>query len=131
MPFAALALVSHVAEPSIARPAIFALAAYGAVILSFLGGIRWGLALLSGEAVPTERQLFVRLLLSVLPSLLGWMALLVSPITSLLVLAAGFGAVLALDIQAARSGDAPHWYPRLRVPLSLMVIGSLLTGALA
>ncbi|MEP4431024.1 MAG: DUF3429 domain-containing protein, partial [Hyphomicrobiales bacterium] len=45
-----------------------ALLVYGAVILSFLGGIRWGTALNLHDKQAQKWQLC----LSVLPSLLGW-----------------------------------------------------------
>jgi hypothetical protein len=52
-----------------AQIAIQLLLAYGAVVLSFLGGIHWGVSLATDEGT---RQ---RLTLGVLPSLLGWLTL--------------------------------------------------------
>lgn len=100
-----------------------ALLAYGAVILSFLGGIRWGLAIVKvGHA-----DLFSPLFISVLPSLLGWIALLMSASTGLLLLALGFSALLLADL---RLPTAPPWYGALRLPLSVGAIGALLLGVL-
>ena len=56
---------------------------YSAVILSFLGGIHWGVALSRPEWSSP-----VRLCLCMLPSLLGWLALLL-PMTGTLILLIG------------------------------------------
>lgn len=113
-----------------ARPfAAHALLAYGAVILSFLGGIHWGLALSSGGNA--DAGLAARLTLSVAPSLAGWVALLVAGTAGLLILAVAIAAMLLVDLRATRRGEAPAWYPKLRIPLSCVVIAALLVGALA
>ncbi len=90
-----------------------ALLAYGAIIASFLGGIRWGLALReSGRAAALD------LVLSVVPSLVAWACLaLPRPFDAgalgLLLLAWG-----AVDQDLPRRGLAPAWFGRLRVILS-------------
>ena len=100
-----------------------ALLAYGAVILSFLGGIRWGLAIATTEPA----DLFGPLLLSVSPALLGWIALLVSTPIGLVLLALSFAAMLIADL---RLSTAPHWYRSLRLPLSIGAVVTLLIGFL-
>lgn len=101
-----------------------ALVAYGAAILSFLGGVRWGLAMATAEPAALLRPL----LISVLPSLAGWGALLLPTPTSLIVLSAAFSLLLLADL---RLTSAPAWYGTLRVPLSLGSIASLLAGLVA
>ena len=108
-----------------------ALEAYGAVILSFLGGVHWGLAMGTHEGQTDSGKLAPRLLLSVVPSLVGWLAVLVGGSPGLAILAAGVAAMLFVDLRATRLGHAPPWYPKLRIPLSLVVIASLLVGAIA
>jgi len=102
-----------------------ALIAYGAVILSFLGGVHWGMAISwFGTEAP---QIFDRrLMISVVPSLLGWLALLLPASVALLVLAISFAAMLYIDLVAAGQGQAPSWYPALRWLLTAIVIGSLI-----
>ena len=102
-----------------------ALLAYGAVILSFLGGIHWGLALRQLEPDP---RLLVQ---GVLPSLVGWAAILLGGMAGLLLLALAFAAVLALDHHLARDGTAPPWYLRLRLPLTAAVVACLVLAAVA
>ena len=65
------------------------------------------------------------LTVSVLPSLLGWVALLLPTGVGLLILAMGLAAMLIADAQLPQ---APHWYRVLRIPLSLGAIGALIFG---
>ena len=104
--------------------------AYGATILSFLGGVHWGLAIVfqSGADDPELRN---RLIVSVIPSLAAWVALLFPEKTGLLMLAAAMAAMLWVDLRATRAGNAPQWYPKLRIPLTCVVVAALLLGASA
>lgn len=95
--------------------------AYGAVILSFLGGIHWGLAIASDLG---DGSLPRRLVVSVVPSIVAWAGLLLPLRVGLLVLAVGFAAMLYVDTRATRVGEAPPWYPRLRGPLSAVVLAA-------
>ena len=75
IPFVVLALSAPFLPAAHRAGALFALGAYGAVILSFLGGVRWGVAI---AAAPTDRDgttLAGALVLSVVPSLAAWLAL--------------------------------------------------------
>ncbi|WFE89618.1 DUF3429 domain-containing protein [Roseibium porphyridii] len=125
IPFAGLAFLCVFAPESWSNWAAQAIAFYGAVILSFLGGIQWGLAISNTGA--TDNQV-TRLTLSVVPSLIAWAGLLLPLSAGLLVMVAAFALVLYQDVAASRSGDAPSWYPKLRMPLSLVVMASLLVG---
>ncbi len=128
IPFVALAAARWLADPIDYASIDMALVAYGAVILSFLGGIHWGLAIAgSGTAQAPWR----RLLLSVVPSLLGWVALLIPRAPALILLAVAFAAMVAIDTAAARAGRAPAWYPALRWPLTGIVVASLLAALFA
>ncbi len=95
--------------------------AYGAVILSFLGGIRWALAML----FPEDDDLFRRLLASVAPSLIGWGAVFMPPAWGLLVLIGGFWGQAASDIRATKDKRAPQWYGGYRLRLTILVVASL------
>jgi hypothetical protein len=105
-----------------------ALVAYGATILSFLGGIHWGLAIAPQLGGAGRAKLPARLILSVMPSLAAWAALLVADTTGLFILAAAVAAMLWVDIRATRAGEAPAWYPSLRIPLTCIVVAALLLG---
>jgi Protein of unknown function (DUF3429) len=110
----AMAAISGIRLPFIDH-ASAALIAYGAVILSFLGGVRWGFALRM-EPVAQQRML----VLSVIPSLLAWGALLLAPRAGLALLAACF-VVLGLADQRLTDDGAPPWFARLRLLLTVLV----------
>lgn len=88
---------------------------YGAVILSFLGGIRWGLAL-NGKPVPAADLAF-----SVIPAIAAWISLFLAPAVSVAVLLLGFCAQGAWDSLSIHAGMAPAWFAKLRITLTLMV----------
>lgn len=125
LPFAVLALASLVLRGSWGETAAQALLAYGASILSFLGGIRWGIAI-SRPGVPLWRELS----LSVLPSLIAWAALLLPRGWGMGLLALALLAQFWLDLRATREGLAPAWYPSLRLPLTVGAAASVLVGAM-
>jgi len=102
-----------------------ALLDYAAVILAFMGAIHWGLAMRAGD---TSEAAQVQLGLSVVPPLLGWLAissgLPVSLALPLCLLA--FAGLYVADLRAVKLGLAPRWYPSLRRPLTIIVCLSLL-----
>ena len=113
LPFAgALALALLI--PGWRGPALGAFVAYSAIILSFLGGTRWGRGL-AGAASPW------RYLESTLPSLLGFAALMLpfKQPWSLLLLAVGYALWLLLDLRDARWSPA---YKRMRAGISAVVL---------
>jgi Protein of unknown function (DUF3429) len=123
LPFLGLALLSHLGgEPTLTHLASRALVAYGSVILSFLGGIRWGLAL-----APTTTQVGLRLSQSIIPSLIGATAVLLPTLAATLLLSLSLLTLLWLDMRLARSHAAPSWYPKLRWPLTLGACVALLS----
>lgn len=95
--------------------------AYGAVILSFMGAVHWGLAMAGGR----DSLTYERLGWSVAPALLGWLALLMNPVLGLFLLAAGFAAVYLGDLRSIAAGNTPAWYRALRKPLTIIVILTL------
>ena len=69
--------------------------------------------------------------MSVIPSLAAWTALLFPENLGLLMLAAAVAAMLWVDLRATEAGHAPPWYPKLRIPLTCVVVAALLFGASA
>lgn len=131
LPFVALATAAWLPGPAPGAPLSFALIAYGAVILSFLGGVRWGLAIAGYGAGADDGPSWKRLGLAVAPSLIAWFSLLIAAPAGLLTLAAAFAAMLAIDRRAGAAGAMPAWYAALRLPLSLVVVAALLLAAAA
>ncbi len=80
------------------------LLADGAIILSFLGGVQWGLAIAFPQI---DSTLWCRLTLSILPSFVAWVALVMPYSIGFFILAGAFVAMLLVDIQASRVQEAP------------------------
>jgi len=118
---------SFMSNTEIQQTAVFALGAYGAIILSFLGGIRWGNLVSSKTQLNHWGPLFI----SVLPSLIAWPALLLPSVWMLSVLAAGFVLQYAYDVEGVKQKILPVWFGRLRTILTTGAVFSLLTGLLA
>jgi hypothetical protein len=87
---------------------------YAAVILSFLGGIRWGAAL----KLPRGPLQSTLLALSVLPSLAGFAALILPSVAGLVLLLIGFLVQGSWDVQSAQRGELPAWFATLRALLT-------------
>lgn len=109
--------------PLVGEPARIMLG-YGAVILSFLGGVRWGFALRM-----VDRGLQAQaLVLSVLPSIAAWLALLAPSQAGLIAMAVLFLLLGIADTRLPEIG-APDWYRRLRILLTAIVTPALLLAA--
>lgn len=118
VPFVLLtAIIAYGGSSTIALPTItLALGAYSAAILSFLGGIRWGLAI-----APSRRSQRHDLVLSVMPSLLAWVLILVPAPWIFAGFAVGFALQGVWDLLSARRGHIPAWFAKLRLILTIVV----------
>ena len=115
IPFAALAALSALGFEFAGRDALSGFVTYGAVILSFLGGIRWGAAAASGNGRP------VGLGFSVLPSLWAFFFLWWGePSTAAWGMFAGF-LLLGLADGFSVAPGLPAWMRRLRLRLTAAV----------
>jgi hypothetical protein len=120
----ALAIFTGVRVPLLSDP-VLAMLAYGAIILSFLGGVRWGFALrISDEGLQSRAMI-----LSVAPAIVAWLLLLPPSLLGLILLPVLFILLWLADEQMPRIG-APHWYLKLRRLLTAVVVLSLM-GAIA
>ena len=124
LPFVLLSAL--IAFGSDAHVSFFALAqlGYGAVILSFLGGVIWG-RVLADSQTPRTRELIY----SVLPSLVGWVALLFPGRVGFALLAAGFVGALAVDYALGSRKLLPRWYVGMRWVLTLVVVSAMILSA--
>ena len=120
IPFLAGAIAVFVAPVLWQALAIKAFIFYSAVILSFLGGIQWGVAM--GQESSDTRGFKDRLVLSVVPSLLAWPALLIDYDDAALVLMVGFLLVRLYERQRSSALRLPSWYQRLRSLLTAVVV---------
>jgi len=126
--FAVLVLVNS--DPASAPVLRLYLATYGAVILSFLGGTRWGAEIRHSPDRPNA----VVLCLAMAPPLAGWAAIL--PIMwdrwylVFGLLAGGLVLQLAWDMVAVRKREFPAWYLPLRIILTSVAVISLSAAAI-
>ncbi len=124
LPFVATALVSWL-EPN---HRIFwqdMLVGYGAVILSFVGALHWGFAMVHPDTA--GKSMNGMYAWSVMPSLLGWAALLAHPAAAATLLIAGFLAQYRQDLRLARVLPLPNWYLPLRLQLTVVACLCLAT----
>ncbi|MCW2310649.1 DUF3429 domain-containing protein [Rhodoferax antarcticus] len=117
IPFLALAGASWL-DPAHSATWVPGLLAYGAVILSFVGALHWAFAMTHPQlqGVPSH-PLY---LWSVVPSLLGWAALMLVPKAGAILLIAGLLAHYRQDLRLARMIELPVWYLPLRLRLSVV-----------
>ena len=124
MPFVACAFFILVFESSYQQLATKALLSYAAVIITFIGALHWARALLLNvvsDSVPL-------LIISVIPSLVAWVALLLNPTAAFVMLILSFIAMLIFDRIQWRFLP---WFLQLRMHLSLGAITCLIIGLLA
>lgn len=128
IPFLGASLAATTLTGESASRALLALSAYAAVILAFLGGVHWGFALTDGAAIRA------RIGLGVVPSLIGWIGLLLTfvglEIVGLVVMVAGFIGLTIMEARATTRGLVPRGYMWLRWLLSTVVIVCLVSVCL-
>ena len=142
IPFIGAGIAAVSATPQGQDPrGLLAFIGYGAVILSFLGGVHWGFVLKPlpeslpggppGSLVVTDTRPGSRLTLGVVPALVGWIAILTYafglPWLGLVVLIAGFLATVLTEAQLNRRGLMPARYMWLRWGLTIVVLMILVT----
>ena len=125
IPFVCLAGALWVARSGDWPLARMSLLGYGATIASFLGAIHWGLVMREGSVQPVPSLLW-----GVVPSLLGWVALLLGPEPGLLLIAALIWACFAVDRVWYPRYQLQAWLP-MRLRLTLVASISCLAGAAA
>lgn len=102
------------------------LLSYSAVVLSFLGGARWASALHSaGPRGPRD------LALSVLPAVVGWIAMVLPLPFAFAILAVAFAAQGAWDAFVADGSAFPVWYGQLRARLTTVVVATMIVAFFA
>jgi hypothetical protein len=121
LPFAAGTALAWAGEGGASDMARFAVLTYGAVILSFLGGIVWGVAAAGAHRLDRDgsAELFA---LSVIPPLVGWSALFLHGPHGYTMLGLAFLGQLALDKRMRDMNLVPSWWIGFRLALTSGVI---------
>ncbi|KAF9014166.1 hypothetical protein BDQ17DRAFT_1386679 [Cyathus striatus] len=99
---------------------------YGAVMLSFLGALHWGMEI-SGYG---GHKGYARLALGSAPMLVAWSTLSMDPMVALITQWSGYTALWYADSKATQAGWTPKWYSQYRFYLSILV-GTCVIGTLA
>ncbi len=109
LPFAglAIALATDLVQPQAVRWFI----SYSAVILSFLGGIRWGVC--AAASTPSDRDLWI----GIAVSLAAWGACQLTPVQAVSTLLGAHLATVVVDQMMPPRGQQP-WLTALRLRLS-------------
>ncbi len=95
---------------------------YGAIIISFLSGIHWGLYITHAKAKRINLLVSSNIL-----ALLAWLSLLLLvPVTQYLIQITCFMSLLVIDRQLAADGAIEAWFYQLRLQISSLVIICLL-----
>lgn len=128
IPFLFLTLACWITHPDWLEGFVYAQSAYGIAILSFLGGIHWGVALTSPEltASQTKRALYW----GIVPSMIAWCSKINFGL-GFFVLIFGFIVSYQIDKRLYLSYQMPAWFLVLRRYLTIVVVGSLALTVLA
>lgn len=144
IPFIVASLLSWFPDPSVSEAAIIMLIGFSVVILSFMGGVRWGIA--AGRA---DGPKFSHLVISLVPPAVAWLAMVlasdwmysqadwlnrISPsllenwrhAVQLVMMIAAFWILLMSDRRL--KDELPGWYLGWRIPWTLLVEISLLAA---
>ena len=120
VPFGLTALCTHSGIDALMIYGFLGGTAYGAVILSFLGAVHWGLAMRNDRSPYWY-------VWSVTPALFGFASLVFLDVEMRVVaLLPLFALTWLIDRQAANRGLIPNWYMRLR---SMLTTGALISLA--
>ncbi len=124
IPFIGLALISLISI--FPRPFVeSAIFYYAATILSFVAALHWGFAMTIKSL--SEKEQTRRYLWSIIPPLLAWVALLMTPSICALILIGGFIAHLWQDLRFNKltEVDLPEWFIPLRIRLTTVAVTCL------
>ncbi|KAL4434086.1 hypothetical protein ABPG75_000527 [Micractinium tetrahymenae] len=102
---------------------------YGATILSFLGGVHWGLAMTNVGGELGYKMAEQRFLWSVLPCLMAWPTVAMPVPHAAGLQAALLTAVYFVDRSWAKRGLLPPWYMKMRLPLTVLAASGLVMTA--
>ena len=127
IPFFGLSALTVLSTNPFLAPIIYILLlAYGAVILSFIGGCRWGFSSAGYGPGPSAVAMSIAvapsLYVLIAPLIAGWIEAIQygqsTPASASVALALGHLLMLLEDRRATRAGWTPAWWFTLRLPLA-------------
>jgi len=118
IPFVGLSSLSIITSETHEQTLLFSLLAYGATIISFLGAIHWGLAMM--ESSPNS----LRLVWGVIPSLAAWFSLIFSTPLGLAIQCLMLWTCFFVDCKTYPTFNLSAWL-KMRFALKLIASVSL------
>lgn len=125
IPFVVFSIGCWIPLPYVTN-APYILITYGAVILSFMGAVHWGVAMANKDQ--QQGKFFIT---SVLPALIAWPALLLAQSLALAILLAGFIGLYTYDRSVEKAQALPGWYIPMRTRLTAVVVLCLASALLS
>lgn len=125
IPFVVFSIGCWIPLPYVTN-APYILITYGAVILSFMGAVHWGVAMANKDQ--QQGKFFIS---SVLPALVAWPALLLAQSLALVILLAGFIGLYTYDRSVEKAQALPGWYIPMRTRLTAVVVLCLASALLS
>ena len=125
IPFVVFSIGCWIPLPHVTN-APYILITYGAVILSFMGAVHWGVAMANKDQ--QQGKFFIS---SVLPALIAWPALLLAQSLALVILLAGFIGLYTYDRSVEKAQALPGWYIPMRTRLTAVVVLCLASALLS
>ena len=128
LPFMGLSVLLWLVDPDLHPFVALALAGYGASIVSFLGGIHWGIGFRNASRMHNAPMFNFGW--GVVPSLLAWIAITMPAYAGLPLLALILGLCYAVDRKTYPEAGLEEWLP-MRLHLTVVAAISCLMGAAA
>ena len=125
IPFILLAALMWLVDAYLLPFVAIALGGYAAAIVSFLGGVHWGIGFMKGEASP-----HFHIIWGVVPSLVAWLALMMPAYAALPLLGLVIVACYAVDSKTYPVAGLASWLP-MRLQLTVVATASCVLGAVA
>tara|TARA_B110000008_G_scaffold6710_1_gene6610 strand:+ start:4784 stop:5263 length:480 start_codon:yes stop_codon:yes gene_type:complete len=128
LPFILLSIAIWICSYELKLMALYNLINYSIIILSFVGAIHWGAAMIREDT--NYKWYFI----SIIPALLSWfliMGFIANYLLIFIILMILFLSMFFIDIRAVRNKILPHWYLPLRKIITIIVFLSLGSVCLA
>jgi len=122
IPFLCSALLIWI--PQFHHIAVQCLTIYATVILTFIGGVHWGIALQQSQNTDNTDSRFI---FSVIPSLVAWLAVVFIKPYALIILVLCFIAFRLVEKRLYEQ-SIPLWYAQLRDQLTVIATLAILVG---
>lgn len=125
IPFVLLAALMWLVDTELLPFVAIALGGYAAAIVSFLGGLHWGIGFMKGQDAPPFHFIW-----GVVPSLFAWVALMMPAYAALPLLGLVVVACYAVDSKTYPTAGLANWLP-MRLRLTVVATASCVLGAAA